>query len=113
MNAETRLLRTATNNAHAGTDAAVHLAHDLIDRAAKHLEVSEEKLRKTAHDAEQAVKVSLRAARTRSLQAGDSAKNVLQSHPVAALSLAVSVGALFAIWFRGRDRSPTETVEAE
>jgi ElaB/YqjD/DUF883 family membrane-anchored ribosome-binding protein len=100
MNSQTRLLNNTSG--HASTDAAVHLAHDLIDRAAQHLGGSEEKLRQNVGAAEVAVKKSLKAARTRGIKTKESAQTVVTRHPLAAIGLALGGGALLTLMLRRR-----------
>jgi ElaB/YqjD/DUF883 family membrane-anchored ribosome-binding protein len=102
--------RSANGSAHAGTDAAVHLAHDLIDRAARHLEVSEERLRESAANTRQALQRSLAATQEQSVHAKESARRLFRDHPVAAVGLALGTGALLALWSHGRNR--TAAIEA-
>lgn len=106
MNIATKLLN-GTSRAHAGTDAAARMAHNLVDRAARHLASSEEKVRHTTQDATHKVKNSLQMAANRSLQVGGSAKSLLARHPLATLGAAMCIGA-YAAYFvlRPRTRDP-------
>lgn len=81
---------------HARTQAAAQAAHNLVDRVAKRAEVSEEKLRDSALQAQQRMRTSLQDARERGLIAKDSATGFLRRHPVAAVGLAFGIGALLA-----------------
>lgn len=101
-----------TNGAHAGTDAAVNLAHDLIDRAARHLEVREENLRHKAEGTRQALRRSLAATQQRGMHASESTRNVLRNHPFAAVALALGAGALIALLSRGRVNAETSVPPA-
>lgn len=97
MNAESNIANRTNTSGHAGTDAAAHLAHDFIDAAAKHLKQPEEKLRETARNAEQTLKSSLSAARTRGKSAGYRTRSIVQQHPLAAVGLALGLGVIIAL----------------
>ena len=81
---------------HARTQAAAQAAHKLVDRVAKRAEVSEEKLRGSAVQAQTKVRTSLQDARERSLIAKDSVTGFLRRHPVASVGIAFGIGALLA-----------------
>lgn len=81
---------------HARTQAAAQAAHKLVDRVAKSAEVSEEKLRDGAVQAQRKVRTSLQDARERSLIAKDSVTDFMRRHPVAAVGIAFGIGALLA-----------------
>lgn len=107
MNTATNILNGSNDSAHAGTDAAARMAHDLVDRAARHLASSEEKVRHTTHDATHKVKDSLQTVANRSLQAGASARSLLARHPLATLGAAICIGASAAYFvLRPRTGNP-------
>ena len=95
-------------NIHARTDAAAQAVHDMVDRVAKRAEVSEEKLRESAGQAQQQLQKSLRKARVKSFVAKDSVTGFMRRHPLASLGIAFGIGALLA----GRSKRTTE-VEVE
>lgn len=111
MNSESKIIGRASANGHAGTDAAIQLAHNLIDRAAKHLEVSEEKLRQTARSAEETLKTSLKTAKSKGVQATTSTRSMLQDYPFAAIGIALGVGLVIAL-IAGGGRDTAEVTEA-
>lgn len=87
---------------HAGTEAAASAAHDLIDRAAKYLEGPEERVRQAALEAQRALKTSVTTAQAKSVQARGATENFVRQHPIAALGLAIGIGALLASRMRSR-----------
>lgn len=113
MNSESKILGRVAANGHAGTDAAVHLAHNLIDRAAKHLETSEEKLRQTARSAEETLKTSLQTAKSRGKQAGTTTRSMLQEYPFAAIGIAVGVGLVIALLAGGHRQVEDSSEDTE
>lgn len=82
---------------HARTQAAAQAAHNLVDRVARQAEVSEEKLRGSAVQAQRKVRTSLQDARERSLIAKDSVTDFMRRHPVASVGIAFGIGALLAV----------------
>jgi ElaB/YqjD/DUF883 family membrane-anchored ribosome-binding protein len=95
---------------HARTQAAAEAAHNLVDRVAKRAEVSEEKLRGSALQAQRSMRTSLQDARERSLIAKDSVTEFMRRHPVAAVGIAFGIGALLAA--RSASRRAAAEVEA-
>ena len=109
----------AASNPQAGTEAAARVAHDFVDRVAKIAGQSEEKLRKVSTSAEDSVKQSLEAARSKLDVArtnlntqGDamktSATGFIQEHPFAALGIAFGTGVLLSYLTRGSRRNRVE-----
>jgi ElaB/YqjD/DUF883 family membrane-anchored ribosome-binding protein len=92
----TQIDPTVKETIHARTQAAAQAAHGLVDRVAKRAEVSEEKLRDTAIQAQQKMRTSLEDARTRGVVAKDSLAGFVRRHPVVSIGLALGIGALFA-----------------
>lgn len=93
-----RSTSAASDSNHAITDAAVHLGHGLVDHAARHLETSEEKIRRGAAAAQDKVKTSMQAARTHGLRAGTGVGALVARHPWTALGIAAGIGAAVALW---------------
>lgn len=79
-------------SSHTATDAIASAAHGMIDRLAKQAELPEEKLRAATARAESSLQQSLASVRQRR----DSAGTLIQQHPVAAIGIALGVGALIA-----------------
>ncbi|HEY3699151.1 MAG TPA: hypothetical protein VGK97_07450 [Spongiibacteraceae bacterium] len=104
MDTET-LSKSSGKSLHTHTDAAVCMAHDLIDRIAKRAVEPEEKIRETAVRAEKAVKNSLTKAKQQSNLARNSIESLIQQHPLAAIGIAIGVGTVIA---RLRRREITE-----
>ena len=98
--------------AHAGTDAAAHATHNLIDRVAEHAENSEQKIRASAQLAQQTLKSSWRSARAKSAGAKKSVNGFVRRHPFASLGLALGLGAL--LMTRAKQRAlPANTAVAD
>jgi len=106
-------LNTNTNDSmHSTTDAAVNLAHDLIDRAASHLHSREARLRQRAASTRQALRHSLDVTQQQSARARDTTRSLLVQHPFAAVGLALGAGLLLALWSRSsRQRADTSQYE--
>jgi ElaB/YqjD/DUF883 family membrane-anchored ribosome-binding protein len=96
---------------HARTQAAAQAAHKLVDRMAKSAEVSEEKLRGGAVQAQRKVRTSLQDARERGLIAKDSLTDFMRRHPVAAVGIAFGIGALLAARSSRRAAIAADAVE--
>lgn len=94
------LSKSNRKSLHTGTDAVVNMAHDLIDRIAKRAVEPEEKIRETAVRAEEAVKKSLTKAKQQSNRARNSLEGIIQQHPLAAIGIAIGVGAIVTRWRR-------------
>lgn len=88
------------SGSHATTDAAVNLAHDLIDRAASRLQTQEERLRARAATTSEALRRSLDATQQQGLRARDSTFDLLARHPFATVAIALGAGALLTLLSR-------------
>lgn len=96
---------------HARTQAAAQAAHNLVDRVAKSAEISEEKLRDGAVQAQRKVSSSLQDARERGLIAKDSVTDFMRRHPVASVGIAFGIGALLAVRSSRRAALEVDTTE--
>ena len=98
-----RAMKSASENAHARTDVATKLAHDLIDKVARRAEQAEEGIRRTASYAEKRMRHSMRLAREKSLDAHGSTREFIRNHPFASIGIAVGLGMMLssmasAVW---------------
>lgn len=82
---------------HARTDAAAQAAHDLVERAARTAEATEEKLRNSAGQAQRAMHDSLDTARVRGMEAQETVMGFVRRHPLASVGIAFGIGALLAV----------------
>lgn len=106
-----KAMRSASDNAHARTEGAARLAHDLIDRVARRAELAEEGIRKTASDAEKKMRHSLRRAREKSIDAQGSMGEFVRNHPIAAVGIAVGVGMLLSSMARRGGKKVVERID--
>jgi len=99
-----KVMKSASANAHAGTDMASKVAHDLIDRVARRAELAEESMRRTAVNAEKKMRQTMRMARERGVSARGSVGEFVRQHPFAAIGIALGAGALLSSMRRRGDR---------
>lgn len=100
-------------NAHAGTDLAAKVAHNLIDRVADRAGDTERRLRHSARVAERGVKKQLVSAREHGRNAKTSVGQFVYRHPLACLGIALGAGLLLSALTRRNPKAdavePQET----